>query len=84
MFVEPEASWKSHRVHYRAQQRRMRRGFQSKIDPTQTVEVIYRIAMDNDRVQVSSRHSNKLQGLTVCVFFKLSFAVSFQRLVLKA
>lgn len=54
MFVEPEASWKSHRVHYRAQQRRMRRGFQSKIDPTQTVEVIYRIAMDNERREFRS------------------------------
>lgn len=72
-FVEPDASWKSHRVHYWAQQRRMRRGFQSKIDPTQTVEVIYRIAMDNDRVQVPSGQGDKLQALTVCVYFKLKF-----------
>lgn len=72
--MESEASWKSHRVHYRE------KDFSPKIDPTQMLFI--EIAMDDGRVQVSSRQGNKLQTLTVGAIPFLNFAVSFQRLVL--
>lgn len=53
-------------VHYWAQKRRIRRGFQSLNRSRKNVEVINRIAMDNDGIQVSSRQGNEIEIRNFC------------------
>lgn len=69
--MEPGASWKSHRGPLLgSKKRRIRRGFQSLNRSRKHVEVINRIAMDNDGSQVSSRQVNEIEALFVWNVFR--------------